>query len=149
MSEHQKIISSLKKSGIEWYVGDVSSTAGDSAATLKLLEKIVASVPKPVVMAMSAGVDRLCIVVSPSARSEVWLKSAISTFPIECNANPNSDPVSGYVSVTVNQNLDKGIFPFPLLESARANAFAYLKSSGLIKDEDSDDDDGGVLAMSM
>jgi hypothetical protein len=149
MSEHQKIISSLKKSGIEWYVADISSTNGDRVATIKMLEKITAAVPKPVVMAMSASVDQLCIVVSPNGKSEAWLKSAISSFPIESDASVVTDADSNIVSVTIKQDSAKGIFPFPLMESARANAFAFLKSAGLIKDEDSDDDDGGVLAMSM
>ena len=143
MSEDQKIISSLKKSRIPWYVADVSSTKGDREATLKILTKINKAVPDTVVMAMSAFIENLCIAVNPSPKSEVWLKTAISMFPSDAQISTTPE---GTLFVVIEKNLEKGFFPIQMMETARANAFAFLKAHGLIKDEDSDDDDA-MLAM--
>lgn len=126
-----------------WFVADVSSTKGDAVATLKITDKIRKAVPETTLMAMSAFIEHLCIAVTPNARSEAWLKAAISMFPADCKLETSE---SGLIYVVIDQNIEKGVFPIQMMETARANAFGFLKANQLIKDEDSDDDDA-MLAM--
>lgn len=129
--------SSLKKSKMPWFVADVSSTKGDVAATLKMTDKIHKATPgklrlnvltlhgciETTLMAMSAFIEKLTIAVTPNARSEGWLKSAIAMFPADCKLEVSE---SGLLYVVVEQNIEKGLFPIQMMETARANAFGLV-----------------------
>lgn len=65
-------------------------------------------------------------------------------FPVESKLETSD---SGLIFIVIDQNIEKGIFPIQMMETARANAFAYLKANQLIKDEDSDDDDALMAAL--
>jgi len=140
----QKIITAVKSYGAPWFVADVeiedTAKLDDVLGVAKLFSE---ALPDSACLFLFGGKDEF-IAAAAVPESKAGDLSALEFVNTCLTVVPNPPPAQGTANLahaSVAADPDKSIFPLKLKDLSRGPTFQLLRKKGLVKEDDSDDDD--------
>jgi len=140
----QKIISAVKSYGAPWFVADVeiddTSKLDDVLGVAKLFSE---ALPDSACLFLFGGKDEF-IAAAAVPDSKAGDFSALEFVNTALSVVPNPPPAQGTANLahaSVAADPDKSIFPLKLKDLSRGPTFQVLRKRGLVKEDESDDDE--------
>jgi len=140
----QKIISTVKSYGAPWFVADVEiddlSKLDDVLGVAKLFSE---ALPDSACLFLFGGKDEfIAAAVVPDSKAGDF--SALEFVDTALTVVPNPPKAQGTANLahaSVNADPEKSIFPLKLKDLSRGPTFQVLRKRGLVKEDESDDDE--------
>jgi len=140
----QKIISTVKSYGAPWFVADVEiddlSKLDDVLGVAKLFSE---ALPDSACLFLFGGKDEfIAAAVVPDSKAGDF--SALEFVDTALTVVPNPPKAQGTANLahaSVNADPEKSIFPLKLKDLSRGPTFQVLRKRGLVKEDESEDDE--------
>jgi len=140
----QKIITAVKSYSAPWFVADVeiddNSKLDDVLGVAKLFTE---ALPDSACLFLFGGKDEFIAVAAvPESKSGDF--SALEFVNTCLTVVPNPPPAQGTANLahaSVNADPEKNIFPLKLKDLSRGPTFQVLRKRGLVKEDESEDDE--------